>query len=68
MCIGDIKYLNLGFGDPADKGDEVTDLVALVNIGLKDEFIVSRIYRMLIYGTFLYIEEYIVLNLPYRVS
>ena len=34
----------------------------------KDEFIVSRIYRMLIYRTFLYIEEYIVSNLPYWVS
>ena len=34
----------------------------------KDEFIVSRIYRMPIYRTFLYIEEYIVSNLPYRVS
>ena len=34
----------------------------------KDEFIVSRIYRMPIYRTFLYIEEYIVSILPYRVS
>ena len=34
----------------------------------KDEFIVSRIYRMPIYRTFSYIEEYIVSNLPYRVS
>ena len=34
----------------------------------KDEFIVSRIYRMPIDRTFLYIEEYIVSNLPYRVS
>ena len=34
----------------------------------KDEFIVSRIYRMPIYRTFSYIEKYIVSNLPYRVS
>ena len=34
----------------------------------KDKFIVTRIYRMPIYRTFLYIEEYIVSNLPYRVS
>ena len=34
----------------------------------KDELIISRIYRMPIYRTFSYIEEYIVSNLPYRVS
>ena len=34
----------------------------------KDEFIASRIYRRPIYRTFLYIEEYIVSSLPYRVS
>ena len=32
----------------------------------KDEFIVSRIYRMPIYRTFSYIEEYIVSSLQYR--
>mgnify|MGYP003328900536 CR=1 FL=1 len=34
----------------------------------KGEFIVSRNYRMPIYRTFQYIEEYIVSNLPYWVS
>ena len=38
------------------------------DLEIKGEFIVSRIYRMPIYRTFLYIEEYIVSNLPYRVS
>ena len=35
---------------------------------ISDELIVSGIYRMPRYRTFSYIEEYIVSNLPYRVS
>ena len=62
----------LWFGNPVVTLDVAISEVNMSSRGgagiTKDEFIVSRIYRMPIYRTFLYIEEYIVSNLPYRVS
>ena len=49
------------------RGHPCLYILQKVEIWTKDDFIVSRIYRMPIYRTFSYIEEYIVLNLPYLV-
>ena len=62
----------LWFGNPVVTLDVAISEVNMSSRGgagiTKDEFIVSRIYWMPIYRTFSYIEEYIVSNLPYRVS